>query len=66
MKKIRVPLTNLNWIDIMTWKKVDLTELSNEVDQNQFEKMKKVSKRIQETQREDWKVFVEWLGRVNM
>lgn len=65
MKKIRRPLVDINWRDFRTGEIVK--------EKYVLEQEKNIDKRIEEWIKQkvkeskvDWKIFVEWLGRVNI
>ena len=65
MKKIRRPLTDINNRDFFTGEIVnDKYEIKQE--KNVDERISKWMKQKVEESKVDWKIFVEWLGRVNI
>lgn len=64
MKRIRRPLTDINGYDFMTWQKVEAPILKQEenVDKRIEDRMKK---KIEES-KVNWKIYVEWLGYVEV
>lgn len=64
MKRIRRPLTDVNWFDFMTWKKIETPILKQE---ENIEKRidERIKNKIKESQI-DWKIYVEWLGYVKV
>lgn len=63
MKKIRRPLTDINWNDFMTWEKVE-QEIVLLQDVNKADRIEKwLIQKIKESQ-VDWKIYVEWLWYV--
>ena len=64
MKKIRRPLTDINWNDFTTWEKVEPVLLFQDIDKaNRIEK--RMIQKIKESE-VDWKIFVEWLWYVKV
>ena len=64
MKKIRRPLTDINWNDFTTWEKVEPVLLFQDID-----KANRIEKRMIQKIKEsgvDWKIFVEWLWYVKV
>ena len=64
MKKVRIPLTDIYWRDFMTGKFVDnKVEILQKCNINEKVNMW-LKNKIKESKIE-WKIFVEWLWRVN-
>lgn len=62
--EIRRPLVTINGLDFATGNPVDTSEYIKELDKNLKKKMQEVSKRLDQTKREDGKIFITGLGRV--
>lgn len=64
MKKVRIPLTDIYWRDFMSGKIVDnKVEILQKCNINEKVNMW-LKNKIKESKIE-WKIFVEWLWRVN-
>jgi len=62
VKRISRPITDINWRDICSGRKVEVPEINLNLE----EKVAKWKKEKLAEAREDWKVFIEWLGWVTI
>ena len=62
VRRISRPITDINWKDICTGRKVEVPEINI----NLKEKVAKWKKEKIQNAREDWKVFIDWLWWVSL
>lgn len=65
MKTYKIPLTDINDRDIYTGELFDFSERRDAQEMIWKAKQKKIMEKIENTKREDWKVWVDGLGWVS-
>lgn len=61
VKIIRRPVTDIYWQDLITLEKVENNDSIDSYEEHSKKTMEEFKKK---KKREDWKIYVNWLGRV--